>query len=215
MSHLQLNPASPSPAPPTTHDGLHDGLQDSVRDGLSRLFEQNAGEGVEVSALWAAAYSELKQLARARLRASGPLTLLDTTGLVNDAYARLAAGRHRVGSREHFMAYSSRVMRSVIIDLIRERQAQRRGGDQLKVTLNTAIGDVMPAGGEEEPLRVDEALQELAALEPRLAQVVEMRYFGGYTENEIADTLGVGVRTVQRDWRKARALLQSMLSRPV
>jgi RNA polymerase sigma factor (TIGR02999 family) len=101
-------------------------------------------------------------------------------------------------------------MRSVIIDLLRERQAECRGGDARKITLNTAIGESVAA--DDEPLRVDEALADLAKLEPRLAQVVEMRYFGGYSEEEIAEALDLNVRTVQRDWQKARVLLQSMLS---
>jgi RNA polymerase sigma factor (TIGR02999 family) len=180
-------------------------------DGLSELISATAAEGASIGELWTTAYNELKQLARARLRASGPLTLLDTTGLVNDAYMRLAgAGQLRVNDRNHFLAYSARVMRSVIIDLIREKQADRRGGDALRVTLNTSIGDSVAA--EEEPLRVDEALEALAKLDPRLAQVVEMRYFGGFTEPEIAEMLGVATRTIQRDWQKARVLLQSMLS---
>ncbi len=180
-------------------------------DGLSQLIGAASADGASIGDLWATAYSELKQLARARLRASGPLTLLDTTGLVNDAYMRLAgAGHLRVNDRSHFLAYSARVMRSVIIDLIREKQAERRGGDALKVTLNTAIGESAPA--DEEPLRVNEALEELAKLDPRLAQVVEMRYFGGFTEPEIGELLGVATRTIQRDWQKARVLLQSMLA---
>ncbi len=165
----------------------------------------------DVGALWSEVYPDLRQMARARLRASGPLTLLDTSGLVSDTYKRLSQRKDlQIESRGHFLAYCSRVMRSVIIDLVRERQAECRGGDALKITLNTAVGESVPS--DEEPLRVDEALQDLAKMEPRLAQVVEMRYFGGYGEEEIAEALGVTVRTVQRDWQKARMLLQSMLS---
>jgi len=101
-------------------------------------------------------------------------------------------------------------MRSVIIDLVRERNAARRGGGERHITLNTSIGEAVAADAE--PLRIDDALADLAKVEPRLAKVVEMRYFGGYDESEVAEALGITARTVQRDWQKARVLLQAMLS---
>ena len=139
------------------------------------------------------------------------MTLLDTTGLVNDAYLKMSAGRRpEFGSSQEFLAYASRVMRSVVIDLVRERQAERRGGDARRITLNTeVIGGVAE---EEELLRVDQALENLATLEPRLCRVVEMRYFGGFTEDEIGAALGLTDRTVRRDWEKARLILRTMLS---
>jgi RNA polymerase sigma factor (TIGR02999 family) len=162
-------------------------------------------------ALWSGLYGNLKQLARSRLRRSGPITLLDTTGLVNDAYLRMADGRRPdYGSSEQFLGYASRVMRSVVIDLVRERQAERRGGDLKRIALDTeVIGGV---AAEEELLQVDQALENLARLEPRLCQVVEMRYFGGFTETEIGAALGLTDRTVRRDWEKARLLLRTMLA---
>jgi RNA polymerase sigma factor (TIGR02999 family) len=166
---------------------------------------------MDIAALSATAYDELRGLARARLRSNGPLTLLDTTGLVSDTYRRLAVQHNlRIESRAHFLGYCSRIMRSVIIDLVRERNAERRGGGERKITLNTEIGEGLAAA--DEPLRVDDALAELAKREPRLAQVVEMRYFGGYNEEEVAEALGITTRTVQRDWRKARVLLRTMLA---
>jgi RNA polymerase sigma factor (TIGR02999 family) len=172
---------------------------------------KGSAPGANVDALWSEVYPDLRQMARARLRSSGPLTLLDTSGLVSDTFKRLSQRKDlNIESRAHFLAYCSRVMRSVIIDLVREKQAECRGGDALKITLNTAIGESVQA--DDEPLRVDDALSDLAKMEPRLAKVVEMRYFGGYGEEEIAEALGVTVRTVQRDWQKARVLLQSMLS---
>ena len=169
------------------------------------------GSGMDIAALSAAAYEDLRILARARLRSSGPLTLLDTSGLVGDTYKRLALQHNlRIESRAHFLGYCSRIMRSVIIDMVREKKAGRRGGGAPKITLNTSLGEALP--DEDEPLRVDEALAELALREPRLAHVVEMRYFGGYNEDEIAEALGITARTVQRDWQKARVLLQAMLS---
>lgn len=163
----------------------------------------------DLAELWDGLYGDLKRMARARLRRSGHITLLDTTGLVNDAYLRIAgAGRLRQASPGEFMAYAARTMRSVVIDLVRERDALRRGGDLEQVTLNTALID-RPQDGD--PLRIDEALTALAAVEPRLAEVVEMRYFGGFTEAEIGEALGRNERTIRRDWEKARLLLAAML----
>jgi RNA polymerase sigma factor (TIGR02999 family) len=101
-------------------------------------------------------------------------------------------------------------MRSVVIDMVRERQAERRGGDVERITLNTEV--IGGAAAEGELLQVDLALENLAKLEPRLCQVVEMRYFGGFTEAEIGTALGLTDRTVRRDWEKARLILRTMLA---
>jgi RNA polymerase sigma factor (TIGR02999 family) len=170
-----------------------------------------AGEPGAQDALFAGAYDELRRLARARLRDGGRDTVLDTTALVHESYLRCVRGSAlRATDRRAFFAYASQVMRSVIVDTVRERLALRRGGDLARCTLDTAVADQLPAA-EDDVLHVHEALQQLAASEPRLAQVVEMRYFGGYSEQEIADALGVTDRTVRRDWEKARALLLAML----
>ncbi len=180
-------------------------------DDISELIRSvNAGEPGAQDKLFAAAYGELRKLARSRLRGGGRNTVLDTTALVHESYLRFVnGGQLRSDDRRAFFAYASRVMRSVIIDAVRERQAERRGGDLERMTLDTQLLDKLPAG-EEELLRVDEALEALAQAEPRLAKVVEMRYFGGYTEAEIADALDVNERTVRRDWDKARLLLMAM-----
>jgi len=128
--------------------------------------------------LFAAAYPELRKLARARLHNGGRNTVLDTT--------------------------------SVIVDTVRERQAERRGGGQAELTLNTLIRDNLPAG-ETEILKINDALLALEEVEPRLARVVEMRYFGGYSDTEIAEALDLNKRTIGRDWEKARLLLLAML----
>ncbi len=101
-------------------------------------------------------------------------------------------------------------MRSVVIDSVRERQAERRGGDLVEVTFDTQVSADLPSG-EAEVLQIHEALLALEAVEPRLAKVVEMRYFGGYSEAEIADALELNERTVRRDWDKARLLLMASL----
>jgi RNA polymerase sigma factor (TIGR02999 family) len=183
-------------------------------DAIETLIEQvNAGSAGAQDRLFAAAYAELRKLARSRLRDGGRNTVMDTTVLVHESYLRfLGSGRLRPDNRRAFFAYASQVMRSVIIDAVRERQAQRRGGDLTRVTLDTLTADGTPAG-EDEVLDVHEALEALAAAEPRLAKVVEMRYFGGYSEAEIAEALQVTDRTVRRDWDKARLLLGVLLER--
>ena len=166
-----------------------------------------AGDSAARDALFAAAYGELHRLARARLRDGGRHTLLDTTALVHESYLRFVrAGELRAEDRRAFFAYASQVMRSVIINSARERIAQKRGGDWLPLKLSTELAAGIP-GREDEVLRVHEALELLEKADPRLAQVAQMRYFGGYSEQEIAETLEVTERTVRRDWEKARLIL--------
>jgi len=181
-------------------------------DEISTLMAAvSAGEPGARDALFAAAYGELRKLARARLYDGGRSTCLDTTALVHESYLRfLDSGQLRSLDRRAFFAYAAQVMRSVIIDEVRERRAARRGGDQHRITLDSQVLEGVPQG-EDEILRVNDALAALATDEPRLAQVVEMRYFGGYTEQEIAEALELTERTVRRDWEKARLLLAAML----
>jgi RNA polymerase sigma factor (TIGR02999 family) len=163
-------------------------------------------------AVFEAAYPELRTLARARLRRqSSGGDMLQTTALVHEAYLRLASSSQlQAEHRAHFFRYASRVMRSVIIDLIRERAAQRRGGGSPHHAFTTQIERLID-GGEEEILKVHEAVDGLAAFDPRLVDVVQMRYFAGMTDREIGDVLGIDERTVRRDWEKARLLLLEAL----
>lgn len=159
----------------------------------------------------AALYDDLRRQARRHLRQSGGMTLLDTTALVHEVWLRLADLQgHDYPDRRHFLAYAARAMRSVVVDLVRARQADRRGGGQQMLTLNTAVAELTPQA-DDDVLKVHEALDELSQAEPRLGQVVEMRYFGGLAEREIAEALGVTERTVQRDWQKARLFLAASL----
>jgi RNA polymerase sigma factor (TIGR02999 family) len=184
-------------------------------DALSPLLAAaRGGDAAAREALFAAAYGELHQLARARLRGQQRPTLLDTTALVHESFLRFVrGGRLQAEERRAFFAYAGQVMRSVIVDMARQRLADRRGSGEAALTLDSQLADGLPAGagGPEELLAVHEALQQLAALEPRLAQVVEMRYFAGLDEAEIAATLGLTERSVRRDWHKARLLLLAML----
>lgn len=171
----------------------------------------NADEPGARNALFEAAYGELRKLARARLYAGGRNTYLDTTALVHETYLRfIRSGPLRSEDRRSFFAFASRVMRSVIVDMARERRAERRGAGLRPLTLNTSVA-AEPTIGEDRILEIDHALQVLAEAEPRLAQVVEMRYFGGFSEVETADALGVTERTVRRDWTKARLLLKAIV----
>jgi len=179
---------------------------------LTELIQKVAdGDLAARDELFAGAYSELRKLARSRLRDGGRNTLLETTALVHEAYLRfLKVGELRIEDRRAFFGYASKVMRSVIVDAVRERQAEQRGGDLTALTLDTQVLAELPSGGPE-IMHVHEALLALEQAAPRLAHVVEMRYFGGYSELEIAEVLGVTERTVRRDWDKARLLLMSAL----
>lgn len=183
-----------------------------MSDDIGHLIQRvNAGEPGAKDRLFAAAYGDLRQLARSRLRSGGRNTVLDTTALVHESYLRFVqGGQLRSEDRRAFFAYASRAMRSVIVDTVRERQAEHRGGEAEHLTLNTQLQEQLPSG-EGAVLQTHEALQVLEQAEPRLAQVVEMRYFGGYSEAEIAEALGVTTRTVRRDWEKARLLLSAIL----
>jgi RNA polymerase sigma factor (TIGR02999 family) len=164
-----------------------------------------------VDRLVALAYHELRAIAHRRLAARGPAGTLSTTALVNEAYLRLAEQTRAVSyERAHFLAVASLAMRHVLVDRARERVALKRGGERRRVTLDDAHLAV-----DAEPellLALDDALRQLADFEPRLAQVVDCRFFGGLTEPETAEALGVTVRTVQRDWVKARVLLRRALA---
>jgi RNA polymerase sigma factor (TIGR02999 family) len=175
------------------------------------LAASRQGDEQAASQMFALLYDDLRRLARARLRQHQTMTLLDTTALVHESYLKLAAASHgAVEDRQHFFAYASHVMRSVIVDFARARLAERRGAGAEHVALDTAAAAGL-VGAEGDVLRVHEALEVLARADARLAQVVEMRYFGGLTEAEIAEALGLSDRTVRRCWDKARLLLAEAL----
>lgn len=160
--------------------------------------------------LFAESYPELKRIAHARLRSSGLYGELQTTALVHDSYVKLASGRGLdFPDRGRFLAYASRVLRTILIDIVRERRSQRRGGELEIVTLDTAAGD-----GSTNALDVEElnrALEEMARLDGGLARLVEMRFFGGLSDLEIGEALGVSESTAYREWLKARMLLHTLL----
>lgn len=164
-----------------------------------------------VDALFATLYPELRKLARSCLRGHARDACVNTTVLVHESYERLATRSGLAGvTQPQFFAYASRVMRSVLVDLARERLAAKRGGDVQVVTLVTGMES---AASSDQPdlLRVHEAIDALSAIDARLAEVVELRYFGGLDYREIAAALGISVRTVEREWEKARSYLFAVL----
>src|SRR5580698_11163190 len=185
------------------------------RPSMNQLTEllgrMQSGDADARDALYAAAYPELHRLARARLRDGGRNAVLDTTCLVHESYLRFVdAGELRAEDRRAFFAYASQVMRSVILNSVREHIAQKRGGDWRPLTLSTDL-PVNAADDKQTIIRVHEALELLEKADPRLGQVAQMRYFGGYNEQEIAETMDVTERTVRRDWEKARLILAELL----
>lgn len=178
---------------------------------ISLLLEgARQGERQAVDQLFALLYPEFRKIAHGRLRKSAPLTLVETTVLVNESYLRMVRiGRLAVNDRVHFLAYAARVMRSIIVDLVRERVTQKRGSGQVEGTLITEVAPTPVA--EAEILAVSEALDSLASIDAQLVEVVELRYFAGLTETEIAAALGVSERTVRRLWEKAKLLLSASL----
>lgn len=185
---------------------------DPTRSQLTVLLASaRAGDKDAAGAAYGVLYDELRRLARAKLRPHQGMTLLDTTSLVHESFLRLVGTEAiQVEDRHHFFAYASRVMRSVIVDFARARAAERRGGDAEHVALDTMLSEQV-AAPENDVLRVHDALDVLERADERLARIVEMRYFGGLSETEIAEVLGVSDRTVRRDWEKARLLLRAAL----
>jgi RNA polymerase sigma factor (TIGR02999 family) len=183
-------------------------IMSEITDLLRRA---NAGDETARQRLFATAYDELRVLARARLRKGGRNTLLDTTTLVHESFLRFVqAGELHLSDRAHFFAYAASVMRSVIVDFARQRQAHRRGGNIEHVTLDSELAESLAAEANQ-IVEVDEALARLEASDPRMAHVVEMRFFAGMTEAEIATALDLPERAVRREWKRARLLLSSVL----
>lgn len=182
-----------------------------MSDVTDLLRRAAASDHSAIDELFALLYADLHRMARARLAENSPISQLDTTALAHEAYLRLRnAERIDLDSRPRFMAYVSQVLRSIIVDFARRRSAERRGGGVARVTLDTGIEDSV-ARADAEVVHVNDALEALAETDPRLKQVVEMRYFGGMTDAEIAEALDMAPRTVSRCWERARLLLSIAL----
>lgn len=155
-------------------------------------------------------YKELRTLAGRYMRQERPGHTLQPTALVHEAYIRLT-GIHDIDwqNRSHFFAVSAQLMRRILVDSARAKQAQKRGGEYASVTVDEALA-AAPADSER-LLAIDEALSRLGKLDPRQARIVELRFFAGLTEEEIAQVLEISPRTVKRDWRVAKAWLYRQL----
>ena len=153
------------------------------------------------------------RMASSRFTQNDAMTLLDATSMVHKAHKRLqGAGRIDAQSPPQLFVFAAQVLRSVMVDFARKRRAERRGGGQANLTLSEELASGL-GGTDEDIERVNEALDELAESDPRLRHVVEMRYFGGFNDQEIAEALGVTDRTVRRDWERAKLLLSVALRR--
>jgi len=176
-----------------------------VGDMSTMLAASRRGDPDACAQAFEAAYAELRRLARGQLRRLRPGQTLTTTALVHEAFVKLVQSPLNTQDRAHFLALAARAMRQILVDYARRRGSLRRGGDQRPVTFD---GDSIPAETiAAEMLGIDRALTRLASLDERLAAVVEGRFFGGMTEEEVAEALGITARTVRRDWEKARAFL--------
>jgi len=158
-------------------------------------------------------HDELRRIARRCMAGERPGQTLQATALVNEAFLRLVDVR-RVDwqNRAHFLAMAARLMRRVLVDAARAKHAEKRGGDMARVTFDEAL---VPAGDPAGALvRLDEALDALAALDDRKSRVVELRFFGGLSLEETAEALKVSAKTVQRDWEFAKVWLQREITGP-
>jgi len=191
---------------------MSDPIRSTVGPHDVTVWLRRAGDGDEeaLGHVFPLVYGELQRLARAHLSRERFGHTLQPTDLVNEAYLKLVQGPPPgTTGRGHFLAVAARAMRQVLVDHARAWSANKRGGGAHRVTLHEHL-----AVAETEPdrlLALDQALERLDALEPRLRQVVELRYFAGLQDEEIAGVLSVTRRTVQRDWAKARAWLHRAL----
>ena len=173
------------------------------------------GDEGALDRLMALVYDELRAMARRQLRRRRPGQTITTTALVHEAYLKLV---HYEGAgfqdRSHFLSVAALAMRHILVDAARQHAAKRRGGEEVRITLEELDLGRKDDGADAravEILAIDRALTSLAALSERLSRLVELRFFAGLTEEETAEVMGTSERTVRRDWRKARAYLFQVL----
>jgi RNA polymerase sigma factor (TIGR02999 family) len=182
-------------------------VADASRHEITQLLTAwRGGDADALERLVPMVYRELRKIAGNFMRRQRPGHSLQATALINEAYLRLidADGIDWKG-RTHFFAVSAQIMRHVLVDEARRKNSRKRGGEDLRVTLDDNVE--VAAGGETDLVSLDEALTRLAAMSPRQSRVVELRYFGGLTEEQVAETLKISERTVRRDWNLARTWL--------
>ena len=179
-------------------------------DITTLLASAERGDRAAADAVFTALYEELHRMARRELAIRGGGVTLSATTLLHDAYLNIS-GRDGTAfpDRNRFMGYASRVMRGIIIDYARSRQAQKRGGHFEITSLKTDVANVM--ADADELGRISDALDELSAVDDRLSRIVDLKFFCGFSFVEIGGMLGLSERTVQRDWEKARIYLHQRL----
>jgi RNA polymerase sigma factor (TIGR02999 family) len=180
------------------------------------LAEVRRGNKSAESQLGGAVYGELRRIASRHMRLERPGHTLQATALVNEAYMKLLVQDKDWQNRAHFFAVASSLMRRILVDHARARASVKRGGGAARVDLDAIQQDGIFAAGPnkiEKLLILDEALSRLKLLDERHLRIVEMRFFGGMTDKEIADVLGLSERTIVREWGIARAWLHSELSK--
>jgi RNA polymerase sigma-70 factor (ECF subfamily) len=188
---------------------------DDLEDVTALLTHWRAGDALALERLVGVLYADLRRVARAHLRREEAHHSLQATALVHEVYLRLVkVDRLRVADRAHFIAVAARLMRQILVDHARRRHAARRGGSISVVSLDAVPPDAEPArpGVDLDLLALDQALSELASFDARQCRIVEMKFFGGLTIDEMAEALGLSAATVERDWVIARAWLYDRLS---
>jgi RNA polymerase sigma factor (TIGR02999 family) len=186
--------------------------QSSQQEITQLLLAWGSGDKAAFDELMPLVYEELRSLAKRYMRRQDANHTLQTTALVNEAYLRLIdSSQVRWQNRTHFFAISAQLMRRILVDFARAKQNLKRGGKAQRVELDEALEIPMEQGTD--LVALDEALKMLATLNPRQSQIVELRYFGGMSEEEIAEALKISSRTVRRDWSLARAWLYRELSK--
>ena len=182
----------------------------SQQEVTGLLTRWSQGDGAALAELTPLVYEELRRVAHGQMSGQRPNHTLQTTALVNEAYLRLADQTNPSWqNRAHFFAVAARAMRQIVVDYARSQQARKRGGGALKIELDEAA--IVSPEQSKEIVDLHEALERLAALDSRKAQVVELKYFGGLNYDEMAEVLKISRVTVRRDWEFARAWLHTEL----
>ena len=196
--------------PPDSSNSLPSRSEEAKTQLTRLLSDATAGDAAAVGRVLPMVYAELLDLARRQMRGAEGGHTLQPTALVHEAWMRIAGSGGSIRDRSHFWALAATAMRQILVDHARRKRRVKRGGGRARIDLDAV--DVAIDPDEVDILALDEALTQLAALEPRLARNVELRYFGGLSVEDAAEIMGVGSATVKRDWVLARAWLRRELS---